>query len=142
MTFLNNSKKLLSFSKSILQPMKNEKWIYSTTPQTNPKEGGKAHHTIFFRQQMTSKENEFLRQTMNFFPNILATRCRRPLIFQTLNYVRSSSQSLKYRRFKLLDCKDKGIRKFEFVAKTQFLYHYFVRPHLFSSGIVKILFAV
>jgi len=29
---------------------------------------------------------------------------------------------MKYLRFKLSGCKDIGIRKFEFVAKTQFLY--------------------
>ena len=30
--------------------------------------------------------------------------------------------SLKYKRFTPLSCTDIGIRKFEFVAKTQFLY--------------------
>ena len=30
---------------------------------------------------------------------------------------------LKYLRFTTLICKDKGIRKFEFVPKTQFLYY-------------------
>ena len=35
---------------------------------------------------------------------------------------RSSNLSLKYQRFKQSGCKDIGIRKFEFMAKTQFLY--------------------
>ena len=38
-----------------------------------------------------------------------------------MNSVRSNSQSLKYQRFKLSAWKDIGFRKFEFVAKTQFL---------------------
>ena len=45
-------------------------------------------------------------------PYICATRCRRPLIFQTMNFVRSKVLSFKYY---------KGIRNFEFVAETQFL---------------------
>jgi len=45
-----------------------------------------------------------------------------PMIFQTINHVRSSTQILKYRRFTPSGCKDKVIRKYEFVAKTQFLY--------------------
>ena len=43
---------------------------------------------------------------------------RRPLIFQTGNYVRPTNLGLKYKRF---DCKDKSIRKFELVGKNQFL---------------------
>ena len=42
------------------------------------------------------------------------TQCSRPLIFVTMYYVGSS---LLYQR-----SKPSGIRKFEFVAKTQFLY--------------------
>ena len=38
-----------------------------------------------------------------------------------MNYVRSNSLSLKNQMFTLSYCKDIGIRKFEFVAKTQFL---------------------
>ena len=38
-----------------------------------------------------------------------------------MNYVRSNSLSLKYQGFPPSDCQDIGIRKFEFVAKTQFL---------------------
>ena len=54
---------------------------------------------------------------------IFATQCLRPWIFQTLNSVRSNSLSLKYQRFPPLDCQNIGIGKFEFVAKTQFLYY-------------------
>ena len=52
---------------------------------------------------------------------IFATLCRRPQIFQTMNSVRSNNLSLKYQSFTTVGCKDIGIRKFEFVAKTQFL---------------------
>ena len=41
-----------------------------------------------------------------------------------MNYVRSNSLSLKYQDYHIKipsDCQDIGIRKFEFVAKTQFL---------------------
>ena len=44
-----------------------------------------------------------------------------PLIFQTMNSVRPNNLSLKYQRFSSSDCKDIGIRQFEFVTKTQFL---------------------
>ena len=39
---------------------------------------------------------------------------------QTVNSVRSNNLSLKYQRFKPSDCEDIEIKKFEFVAKTQF----------------------
>ena len=38
-----------------------------------------------------------------------------------MNYVRSNKLSLKYQRCLPSGSKDIGIRKFEFVAKTQFL---------------------
>ena len=38
-----------------------------------------------------SKGNEFLPQTLTVSPYILSTRCRRPLIFKTMNSVRSNS---------------------------------------------------
>ena len=68
------------------------------------------------------KGTEFLLQTLTVSPIHLSNRCRRPLIFQTMNSVKSNSLSLKYRRFTPSGCKDIEIRKFEFVAKTQFLY--------------------
>ena len=54
--------------------------------------------------------------------NIFATKCRRPQIFQTMNSVKSNSLSLKYQVFPPSGCQAIGIRKFKFVAKTQFLY--------------------
>ena len=39
-----------------------------------------------------------------------------------MNYVRSNSLSLKYQGLPPSGCQDIGINKFEFVAKTQFLY--------------------
>ena len=38
-----------------------------------------------------------------------------------MNSVRSKNLSLKYQSFSPSSCKDIGIRKFEFVTKTQFL---------------------
>jgi len=38
-----------------------------------------------------------------------------------MNSVRPNNLSLKYQRFTSSDCKDIGIRQFEFVTKTQFL---------------------
>ena len=51
------------------------------------------------------------------------TWCRGPLIFQTMNSVRSNSNSMKNQRFTPLGCKNIGVRKCNFVAKTQFLCH-------------------
>ena len=45
------------------------------------------------------------------------------MIFQTMNSVRTNNPSLKHLRFTLLVCKGIGIGKFEFVAKTQFLFN-------------------
>ena len=45
----------------------------------------------------------------------------RPLTFQTTTSVNPDIISLKYQRFTTLGSKDIGIRKSEFVAKTQFL---------------------
>ena len=58
-----------------------------------------------------------------YFSNlyIFVTHCCKPLIFQTMNSVRPNNPSLKYQGFTSSDCKDIGIRKFEFVTKTQFL---------------------
>ena len=39
-----------------------------------------------------------------------------------MNSVGSNSPSFKYQRFTPSSCQDIGIRTFEFVAKTQFLY--------------------
>ena len=42
------------------------------------------------------------------------------LIFESLYLLKLWSLSLKYQKFALLGCKDIGIRKFDFVVKTQF----------------------
>ena len=44
-------------------------------------------------------------------------------MFQIMNSVKSNNLSLKYKRLTLSDSKDKGVRKFQFVAKTQFLFN-------------------
>ena len=62
----------------------------------------------------------FCRKLKFCYPCILATRDCRPLIFQTLNFVRTKSLSLKYQRFMPLGCKDLWIRKLKFVRKTLF----------------------
>jgi len=54
-----------------------------------------------------AKGNEFLPQTPTVF---LATRCRR--------ISERSNSRLKYHRFTPSGCKDIGMRKYEFVAKT------------------------
>jgi len=55
-------------------------------------------------------------------PYIFSTQCSRPLIFQTMKYVRLNNPSLKYQRFTPTSSRDIGIGTFEFVAKTQILY--------------------
>ena len=55
---------------------------------------------------------EFLPQNLNTFL----------YIFQTMNSFKLNNQSLKYQRFTRSDCIDIGLRKLEFVAKTQFLW--------------------
>ena len=51
-----------------------------------------------------------------FQPNVVDN-----YIFQTINSVRSDILNLKYQRFTPSGCTDRGLSKFEFVAKTQFL---------------------
>ena len=58
-------------------------------------------------------------QTQNYKFYNCVTWCRRSLIFQTMNCVRPKSIILNYQRFTPPDI---GIRKFEFVAKTQVFY--------------------
>ena len=62
---------------------------------------------------------ESLPQTLIFY--IFATKCRRSLIFQTINSARANNLSLKYLRFPPSGSIDIGIGKFKFVAKTQIL---------------------
>ena len=54
--------------------------------------------------------------------NTFATwQWNKPLIFQTLIFLSNRIHNLKYPRCTTLDCKDKGFRKSEYVARTQFL---------------------
>ena len=62
--------------------------------------------------------NEYLPQTLTFNSHNLAIHSPRPLIFQTMNSVRSNS--LKYQRFTPSGCEAIGVRKSQFVPKTQF----------------------
>ena len=72
------------------------------------------------------------------------------LSFQTMNYLRPNNLSLEYQRFPPSGCKNIGMRKLDFVAKTQFfvflkLYFYFFcqnilqyhRPHTNHGSLVK-----
>ena len=70
-----------------------------------------------------------------FPPYILATLCRRPMIIQTINSVRSNSLSLKYYRFIPSGCKDIGIRKFDFAH----LFCRLFRAHGFSNCVSNVL---
>ena len=78
-----------------------------------------SYYKNYWEEQKCFKGIEFLPQTSNF--NTIATQCRRSLIFQTMNAIRSNNVSLKYQRLTPLGCKDIGFTKTEFVAKTQFL---------------------
>ena len=60
----------------------------------------------------------FFRETLLSLKTIIETRYQRPLIFQFRNSVRSNNLRLKYQRFTNI-----GIRKFQFVAKTQFFFN-------------------
>ena len=59
-----------------------------------------------YNKTFKQKGTEFLLLLLflNFY--ICATRCCRPLIFQTMNSVGSNSLSLKYQRSTILSCKD------------------------------------
>ena len=43
------------------------------------------------------------------------------MIFQAMNYGKSLNLSFEYQRFAPSGCKDKGMKKFEFVAKYQLI---------------------
>ena len=64
------------------------------------------------------KELSFCHKLCLANPDIFATRCCRPLIFQTMISVRSNNLSLQYLRFTLSGCKNIGLRTFKFVTKT------------------------
>ena len=68
----------------------------------------------------------------DFLIPIFGFQRRKPLKFQTMTFDRSKNISLKYQRFTTLASKDIGIRKSEFVAKSQFL---IVRDPTFSYNL-------
>ena len=72
-------------------------------------------------QNFDTKELSFCHKLWFSNSYNLATHSLRPLIFQTINSLRSNSLSLKYQRFTPSGCKDIGVRKCKFVAKPQFL---------------------
>ena len=71
------------------------------------------------------KDLSFCHKLWSFNPCISATRSCRSLTFQTKNSDRSNILSLKYKRFTASGCKDKVIRKLEFVTKAQLFSHRF-----------------
>ena len=84
-------------------------------------------HKLWFSNPATSlqsdtvKELSFCHKLWFSYPYIFAFQCRRPKIFQTMNYFRSNNDSLKYYRLKPSCCKEIAIWKSEFLAKPQFL---------------------
>ena len=76
---------------------------------------------ILLNRSINRKELNLCHKLFFSKPYIFGFQCRRPQIFQTMNSVRSNNISLKYKRFTTLDSKAKGIKKSEFVTKTQFL---------------------
>ena len=79
---------------------------------------------------ISGKELSFCHKLWFHNPYTFSTLCRRPSTFQTMKSVRSNNLSLKYQRFTPFGCEDIGIRKSEFVAKTQFLFNCNARQKL------------
>ena len=71
---------------------------------------------IFIRNWVFGTNSDFI-ITISLQPNVVDLRYFKLWII----YVISNSLSLKYQEFPTFDSQDIGIRKFEFVAKTQFL---------------------
>ena len=64
------------------------------------------------------KEMSFFNKFLFFNAYILATQCRKPLIFQTINSVRSNCLSLKYQRFAPSGRQDIEIIQVDFFGKN------------------------
>ena len=60
-----------------------------------------------------------LSQTQVFYFLSLQPKYRRPLIFQTMNSVRSNNLTLKYQKFTPLGCKDRRINTFTVHASVK-----------------------
>ena len=94
------------------------------------------HFKIYFLRKELSPCHKF-----GFFnPYIFWTLCRKPLIFQTYMIWSNKSHSLKCQMSTTLDCEDIGIRKSEFVTKTQFLYTIFYSRNLEKNIEIENLF--
>ena len=79
---------------------------------------------IYLKHNKREREPSIPLQELSFyklwFSNfcIFLTKCGRPYMFQTMNFVSSNNLSLKSGWI------DLGIRRFEFVAKTQYLWFF------------------
>ena len=80
--------------------------------------------------KITVKELSICHKRRFSIPFIFSIQYRKHYIFQTMNFVRSNYLSLKYQSYTPSGCKDIGIRKFEFVAITQFLLKIKIRKYL------------
>ena len=78
--------------------------------------------TIVSELYFCIKKLNFCHKLKSSDPNFFATWWCKPMIFQTQIILSISINSLKYLRSTTLGYKDIGIRKSDFVAKTQLLY--------------------
>ena len=92
-----------------------------------------------FNSGLLYKGTEFLPQTIIFI--ISTTKCRRPFIFQTMTYIISTVLNFKYSRFTPLAWKGIGIKKSEFVTKTQFiLSKFYISSKTIEHLVIRIIF--
>ena len=77
-----------------------------------------------YRIMWPIKELSFCHKFLFYNPYIFAVWWCKPLIFQTIIIWSKRIYSLKYQRSPIYTYIEIGIRKSEFVAKTQFLYFY------------------
>ena len=88
---------------------------------------------IYLKHNKREREPSIPLQELSFyklwFSNfcIFLTKCGRPYMFQTKNFVSSNNLSLKSGWI------DLGIRRFEFVAKTQYLWFFFMNNLFFQE---------
>ena len=99
-------------------------WMKKILHYKNDRKHSSSSGKKYFIKRKTKKELSLNHKLWFSNKNIFAIRFRRRWKFQTMNSVRSNSLSLKYQGFPPLVCQDKRIGKFEFVAKTQFLYSF------------------
>ena len=86
------------------------------------------------------KEMSFCQKFWFSNPYIFAVWCCKPLMFQTIIIWSKRIHSLKYQRSSTLNYKEIGIRKLEFVAKTQFQsLHLYLITYIVYKDIFKYL---